>query len=105
MVLQRRRTFLLLLAILALGCSSQQHLGPLTGDQTLSVDATVRFVSSVEGGCWILATTHEQYQPVDLPAAFRVDARAVHVVLRDAPGWASTCMIAQLVHVDSIRAR
>jgi len=92
---------------LALGCSSDV-LDPaprLAPDQTLAVDATVRFLSTVEGGCWGLATQRGLYEPVDLGSGFRVNGRKVRVVLRDAPGWASICMIGSLVHVDSIRTQ
>src|SRR5437879_4838451 len=100
MFLPRLLTLPLFAATLAVGCNSQQAFAPGRG-----VDATVRFASAVEGGCWSIATTSQVYQPVDLPAAFRIDGLAVHVVLRDAPGWASICMIGPLVHVDSIRTR
>ncbi len=101
------RSSAMLAGALTLGCSSDvldpaPHLAP---NQTLAVDATVRFLTTVEGGCWGLATQHGLYEPVDLGSGFRVDGRKVRVVLRDAPGWASICMIGSLVHVDSIRTR
>jgi len=101
------RSSAMLVGALALGCSSDV-LDPapqLAPDQTLTVDATVRFLSTVEGGCWGLATSRGLYEPVDLASGFRVDGRKVRVVLRDAPGWASICMIGGLEHVDSIRTR
>ena len=86
-------------AAFALGCSSPSL-------PFYQIDATVRFVN-VEGGCWSLVTSpeHKAYQPVDLPASFRIDSLAVRVVLRDAPDMASICMIGPLVHVDAISAR
>jgi len=102
MVLTRSCT--ILVSVLALGCSSD-ILDPaprLAPNQTLAVDATVRFLATVEGGCWGLATQRGLYEPVDLRSGFRVDGKKVRVVLRDAAGWASTCMIGSLVHVDSI---
>jgi hypothetical protein len=101
------RSSAMLVGALALGCSSDV-LDPapqLAPNQTLTVDATVRFLSTVEGGCWGLATPRGLYEPVDLASGFRVDGRKVRVVLRDAHGWASICMIGGLVHVDSIRTR
>ena len=101
------RSYAMLVGALTLGCSSDV-LGPapqLAPNQTLAVDATVRFLSTVEGGCWGLATQRGLYEPVDLASGFRVDRRKVRVVLRDAPGWASICMIGSLVHVDSITTR
>jgi hypothetical protein len=100
MFLPRQLTPPLLTALLAVGCNSQQAFAPGPG-----VDATVRFASTVEGGCWSVATTTQVYEPVDLPTSFRIDGLAVHVVLRDAPDWGSICMIGPLVHVDSIRTR
>ncbi len=82
MSLKRSRMFPLLTAALAFACESEPGLGP---GQTLSIDATVQRFTSVESSCWALATSSRQYEPVDLPAEFRVDGRAVHVVLRDAP--------------------
>ena len=99
MHLYRRLTLSLLVAALALACSSQQLVTPWLG-----VDATVR-LTPVEVGCWSLVTTNDVYEPVDLPAAFRVDGLAVHVVLSAVPDAASTCMIGPLVHVNSIQAR
>jgi hypothetical protein len=108
MNLQRLCIFSAVGLALSLACASEHGLSPAPsgiGPGPLSIDATVRFEATVEGGCWGLATTRGVYEPVGLPAAFRVDHQAVHVVIRDAPGWASNCMIGPLVHVDSIRAR
>ena len=102
MSLKRSRMFALLTAALAFACESEPGLGP---GQTVSIDATVQRFTSVESSCWALATSSHQYEPVDLPAEFRVDGRAVHVVLRDAPGWATICYAGPLVHVVSIMNR
>ena len=98
MLLKRQHTLSALVAILAFGCSSP--FAPF------GVDATVRLASTVEGPCWSLVTASSKaYTPVDLPAAFRTDGLAVHVKLRDAPGWVSICSVGPLVHVDDIRTR
>src|SRR5437867_10029913 len=86
-----------LIAILALGCGAPTA--------SVGLDATVHFATNVEGGCWSLITPSKAYEPVDLPAAFRVEGLAVRVVLSEAPGWATTCYVGELVHVNSIRAR
>ena len=99
MHLYRRLTLALMVAALALACSSQQLVTPRLG-----LEATVR-LAPVEVGCWSLVTTNHVYQPVDLPAAFRVDGLAVHVVLSAVPDGASICMIGPLVHVNSIQVR
>ena len=97
----------IVVAALVIGCSSQP-LGPaprLAPNQPLTVDATVEFLSTVEGGCWALDTHRGRYEPIGLPQEFRVDGQRVRVVLSDAPGWASMCMIGTLAHVDSISKR
>jgi len=96
--MQPHRIVSVLVTTLALGCKSSTM--PLFG-----IDATVHF-STIEGGCWSLVTNgHKVYQPIDLPARFRVDGLAVSVVLRDAPDWGSICMIGPLVHIEAISAR
>ena len=55
-------------------CASET-LGPapqLQPNQTLVIHATVKRVSTVEGGCWTLETQRGRYEPVDLPAEFHV---------------------------------
>ncbi len=99
MLLLRRCAVPVLVATLALACNADHFLTPIQG-----VDATVR-LTPVEGGCWSIVTPNQVYEPVDLPAAFRIDGLAVHVVLREVPDWASSCMIGPLVHVTSIRVR
>ena len=92
-----QRFFPALTAILALGCGSPTASLPL--------EATVHFATNVDGGCWSLVTTgNKAYEPVDLPSDFRVEGLKVRVVLSDAPGWATTCYVGQLVHVKSIAA-
>ena len=88
-------------------CASDT-VGPapqLQPNQVLAIDATVKHLSTVEGGCWTLETQRGRYEPVDLPAEFRVAGKPVRVVLRAADGWASFCMVGAIVHVDTISAR
>ena len=91
----------------ALSCD-QEELGPsgppLTSQQVLATNATVRFVD-LEGGCWALQTSTGKYEPIALPAKFRKDGLAVYVVARGAPSAVSVCMMAPLVTLDTIRAR
>ena len=70
----------------------------------LGTNATVRFID-IEGGCWALDTPRGRYEPIGLPAEFRVDGLAVVVTLRDAPDMGSVCMIAPLARIDHIHAR
>lgn len=104
-----RRLAITMGAVVCLGCAAE--LGPipdgarqLTDGQVLKIDATVRFME-IEGGCWVLATADGRYEPVDLPASFRVDGKAVRVRLRAASELVTICMTGPLVHVDSISAR
>jgi hypothetical protein len=77
---------------------------PLSVNEALATNATVRFVD-LEGGCWAIETPAGTYEPIGLPAAFRIHGLAVHVVLRGAPEMVSVCQMAPLVRLDSIRAR
>ena len=99
MLLLRRCTVPLLVATLVVACNADHLLTPIQG-----VDATVR-LAPVEGGCWSIVTPNQVFQPVDLPAAFRIDGLSVHVVMSEVPDGTSICMIGPLVHVTSIRVR
>ena len=106
-----RRTLVRMVSLslvsVAIACGAD-HLAssgpPLTADQLLAGNATVRFVN-LEGGCWALETSQGRYEPVGLPAQFRHDGLAVYAVAHGAPSAVSICMIAPLVTVDSIRLR
>ena len=98
-------------AALLFGCS-KPPLGPLQSwrggpvldsNQVVSTDATIRFVA-IEGGCWALQTAQGDYEPFNLPDAYRLNGLRVHVVLRGARAG-SFCMIAPVVSLDSIHTR
>jgi hypothetical protein len=102
------RVSFLLMAVVVVGCT--ERLGPLQSwrggpvlddNQTVSTNATVRFVA-IEGGCWAIQTPDGDYEPADLPERYRVNGLRVHVVLRGAR-MGSFCMIAPVVMVDSVR--
>jgi len=94
-----------LVALLA--CSrNDQSLGPippgaplLAPDQTLSVDATVRY-SGVEGGCWLLVVPAGSYYVFGLPDSFQRDGLKVHASIR---GSTTFSFCGPGVAVDSIR--
>jgi len=96
-----------LVAILA--CSpAQEALGPippgaplLAPDQTLSIDATVRF-SNIEGGCWLLVDQAGSRYVFGLPPFFRRDGLKVHATIR---GSRSSSFCGPGVTIDSIRLR
>ena len=94
---------LLSLALAALGgCNSQPSTSATPAAE--GEPATVRFVN-VETGCWVLETSTARVQPVELPAAFRVDGLEVSVVLRDAPAMMSLCQVGPLKTVEKITKR
>jgi len=70
----------------------------------LATPATVRFID-VEGGCWRLDTPRGHFEPIGLPAEFRVDGLEVNVSLRSAPDMGSICMIGPMARIDAISAR
>ena len=101
------RVVALFLVISAVACGRDEAAPsgpPLAYNQVLATDATVRFVN-LEGGCWALETASGRYEPIGLPAEFRIDALAVYVVARGAPEAVSICQMAPLVTLDSIRTR
>ena len=71
---------------------------------SMATPATVRFVD-IEGGCWRLDTPRGHFEPIGLPAEFRVDGLEVNVTLRNAPDMGSICMIGPLARIDAISAR
>ena len=95
---------LALVVAFALGCADTGTAPGAPLPQPLAINATVRFVD-IEGGCWALDTPRGRYEPIGLPAEFRVDGLAVAVTIRAAPDMGSICMIAPLVRIDAIRAR
>ena len=92
-----------------LACSTtHEALGPIppgaplpTPDQTLSIDATVRF-SNIEGGCWLLIEAAGSRYVFGLPEFFRRDGLKVHAVIR---GSRSGSFCGPGVTLDSIRLR
>jgi hypothetical protein len=100
------RVALALLAAVAAGCQSETAPAPaappLVTDTRITTNATVRFVA-LEGGCWLLETVDGSYQPVNLPAQYRVDGLRVCVVFKSAPSMVSVCMLAPLVSIETIR--
>ncbi|MDH3495559.1 MAG: hypothetical protein OER21_02235 [Gemmatimonadota bacterium] len=69
-----------------------------------AVTATVRFVD-VEGGCWALDTDSVRYEPLGLPAEFRVDGSAVQAVIESATDVGTICMVGRLVRILAIAPR
>ena len=72
---------------------------------SFQVDGTVRFIP-VEGGCWALRVNDAvQYEPLGLPAAFRVDGLEVRALLKLRDDLASICMVGRIAEVLDIERR
>jgi len=69
------------------------------------VNGTIRFIE-VEGGCWALLVNDDlQYEPLGLPAAFRVDGLAVRALLILRDDLSSICMVGRVAEVLDIEQR
>lgn len=62
---------------------------------------TVRFVD-VEGGCWVIETESERYEPINLASEFRVDGLFVLFRASERRDLASICQVGRIVEVVSI---
>jgi len=51
---------------------------------------TVEFLE-IEGGCWIIQTELEQFNPINMPAEFRVDGLEIQFEASGRIGGASFC--------------
>jgi hypothetical protein len=91
----------------AVGCSTDRIATwaapgvPPTG--LVTIMGTTR-LAPVEVGCWTLVTPQHRYEPINLPAAFRIDDLTVRAVVHPVSG-ASVCMVGELVAVDTIQTR
>lgn len=74
------------------------------GITTPDIDAegTVRFVD-VEGGCWGIETDGEMFEPIDLPAAMRIDGLDVVYAALELADRASICQIGPVIDLLRIR--
>jgi hypothetical protein len=92
-----------------LGCSAS-HFMTAARNKTVGpgymygANATVRLIP-IEGGCWVLDTPLGRYQPLTMPSTFQIDGLAVYAVVSTAPDYASICMVAPMVTLDTIRLR
>lgn len=64
-------------------------------------NATVRYLP-LEGGCWVLQSGGTNYEPINLPASYRVDGLRVNVRFRHRDDMASVCMVGPIVSIESI---
>jgi hypothetical protein len=78
--------------------------GTSCGITTPEIDAvgTVRFVG-LEGGCWVIETAQEVYEPLNLPAEMRTDGLAVEFEAVERDDVASICMVGTLIELLRIR--
>jgi hypothetical protein len=91
----------LLLSACMMGCSAGSPVGVI-GD-SVSGDGVVRYYS-IEGGFYAIRGLDDRtYDPVNLPAEFRVDSLPVRFtgrILRDAFGFHMGGPIIELTHVE-----
>lgn len=71
-------------------------------DPDVEADGIVRFVD-VEGGCWGIETEEVMYEPINLPASFRVDGLRVDFEAEERKDLASICAIGVIVELTEIR--
>ncbi len=69
------------------------------------VTGTVHFIP-VEGGCWALRVSESvQYEPLGLPAVFRVDGMEVRALLTLRDDLGSLCQVGRIAEVLEIERR
>ena len=75
------------------------------GVQLLHISGTVRRVN-LEGGLWVIRDpAGTQFNPTNLPEAFRADGTAVEVDARRRDGMVSIGMVGPIIDVIRIRKR
>jgi hypothetical protein len=84
------------LAFLTLGASC----GITTPE--LSEVGTVRFVD-IEGGCWVIETADETYEPINLPTELRQDGLGVSFQANERGDLASICMVGPMIELLRIQ--
>ncbi len=67
------------------------------------VDAlgTVRFID-IEGGCWVIDTPTQRFEPINLSSEFRIDGVGVLFQANERPDLASVCQAGRIVELTSI---
>ena len=77
---------------------SCQLLGP---DASLSGEGTVRFLE-IEGGCWVIESAGETYEPLFLPREFEEDGLRVTFEARPSRDAVSTCQVGPIIELVEI---
>lgn len=79
-------------------------LGVSCGITTPDVEqtGTVKYVA-VEGGCWVIETADETYEPINLPEALQTDGLAVSFEAEVREDLASICQVGTLIELLRIR--
>jgi len=76
--------------------------GVVEVDESDSADAgIVRFVD-VEGGCWVIDSPTDRYEPINLDESFRVDGLFVAFSAVDRADLASICQVGRIVEITEI---
>lgn len=87
-------------AILLTSCSEE---GPLD-ETTIQAEAVVTRLE-IEGGCWVLDTGSETYDPVNLGEAFQRDGLEVVFTAKRLGNVDSICQVGPIVEIVDIRER
>ncbi len=91
-----RAFFSAALALLTLGASC--------GITTPELDevGAVEFID-IEGGCWVIETADETYEPINLPESLRTDGLGVTFQAQEREDLASICMVGTIVELLRIQ--
>lgn len=70
-------------------------------DESLSGDGTVRFLE-IEGGCWVIESSGETYEPLSLPREFQEDGLRIRFEARTVEDVASVCQVGPIIELVEI---
>lgn len=70
-------------------------------DDSLSGNGTVRFLE-IEGGCWVIESAGETYEPLSLPREFEEDGLRVTFEARPADDAVSICQVGPIIELVEI---
>lgn len=93
---------ILIVSLVLPGCSTNREI-KTKADQPGFISGTVRFID-IEGGFYaIIGDDSTRYDPVNLPAEFRMDGLRVEFAGRRDLASSSIHMWGILIHIESIR--
>ena len=69
--------------------------------ESISGTGTVQYLD-LEGGCWVIKSSGERYEPLSLPSEFREDGLRLRFEARPAEDVASICMVGPIIELVEI---